>query len=328
MKALSLLAICLLMLGLQAKAQLQYTFKVSTAAYTPLTGATSATGGKLWDASTTFTLPLGFNLKINGTTTQTLYLSGSLLHTSMTSAKQNGFVLMSTGMTDRSAIQGTPKSAVRYMTTGTAGARIFKLELANVGFEDEFGKFGTLNDSANIQVWLYEGSNGVEFRYGSAGVKNFSEYFAGMMQTGFIKNLDTLTATFDKLYFLTGTPAAPSLDSLTAFNPSRGLSAFPANGQVYRFTPKGSSTGLEKLPAGSLATVFPTRCQNEIHIRNAGNAPLQAAIRGMDGRLALQTVAGTGDNGINLNALVPGSYILQLTDAAAGLSESQRIEKL
>ncbi len=329
MRTLSLLTICCLLLGFPATAQLNYTFKAATAAYTPLSGATSATGGKLWDANSTFTLPLGFSFKFNGTSVQTMYMNGSLLHPAMTGAKQSGLLPLSTSLIDRGTIQGKPLSEVRYSTSGSAGSRIFKLELANAGFENEMDIDQSLKDSVNVQIWLYEGTNAIEYHFGPSGIRHFNDYFDGRMLSGYVRDLDTLAGTFATLHFLNGTAAAPSLDSSTSFPMAKGLSSFPASGQVYRFVPKGANTnGVEKVSARSLATICPTRCRNSIQIRNTSGLPLHTSIYDMDGRLALQLEVRSEDCQLDLSRMPAGIYIVQLTDMINGLTESQRVEKL
>lgn len=327
MRALSILAICCLLPGFSATAQLHYTFKAGTMAYTPLNGATSVTGGKTWTGYTSYTLPLGFNFKIDGVTTQTMILSGTQLHRPIVAKKLSGFLPTSTGLVDRGALSGTSRSDIRYTTTGTLGSRIFKVEFANAGFEDEMDQFGELKDSTNLQIWLYEGSNAVEYHFGKSGLRHFDEYFGGRFLSGYVKNFDTAANNWEKIYYLTGTANAPTLDSTTTA-PSTGIATYPVSGQVYRFAPKGSTTAVELPAPRSLATVFPTRCQNNVQIRNTAGVPLQTTIYNTEGRVAMQLEIRSGDCQLDLSRMPAGVYIVRLTDPANGLSESQRIEKL
>jgi hypothetical protein len=308
-------------------AQFKYTVKSSTSAYTPLAGATSLNAGKLWDGSTTFVLPLGFNFNLNGVTTQKLYVTGSIIYTGR-AAKQSGLVTLNTTFIDRGTIQGASRSQVRYNVSGAAGFRIFKLEYLNAGFEEEFDQNNEQKDSINMQVWFHEGSNAVEYRYGSSIVSYFQEYFGDRILSGYIKNVDTLTGDFDKFYLLNGTATAPVLDSMTTFDPSKGLRSVPVAGTVFRFAPKGNATAVERIAAGSLASVFPTRCQNGVQVRNTSSATLRAAIYSLDGRLMIQADAQPGDTGIDLSTVPTGQYVVRITNADRGLCETQRIEKL
>lgn len=329
MRLFSIFSLCCLLAGITAKAQLSYTFKASTAAYTPLTTTTTANAGKLWDSDSQFAIPVGFSFTMNGVSTQTIYLNGSLMHPKAIAAKHDGFLFMSTGLVDRGTPDGVSKSPIRYATSGTAGSRIFKMEWANAAFEDELeGGSSDLKDSLNLQIWIYEGSNAVEYRFGGSRVSGFQTYFLGKMQTGYVRNLDTTDGDFDKFFFLSGNPAAPTVDSMTSFQITEGLNSFPAAGQVYRFTPKGAATAVKRVAGNTLATVFPTRTQSSIQIRNTSNAMLRAELLSIDGKLILKTDAKPGDTGIGLEHLSAGQYLLRLTDSNEGLSETQRIEKL
>ncbi len=53
------------------------------------------------------------------------------------------------------------ESPIQYQLEGEIGQRIFKLEFKNAGFYS-----GTRSDFIHFQVWLYESSNQIEFRYG------------------------------------------------------------------------------------------------------------------------------------------------------------------
>lgn len=328
MRSFSLLAICCLLLGVPASAQFDYTFKAGTAAYAPLATSTSLSGTQVWGSDAEFTLPLGFSFKMNGVTTQNMYVTGSFVHP-VRAAKQTGFVIIGTGLVDRGTLQGGVKSPVRYATSGAAGSRIFKLEFFNAGFEEEGIIYNEQKDSLNLQVWFYEGSNAVEIRYGGSVVSHFQDYFGPRIMTGYVKNADMSGATFDKFYLLNGAPAAPTIDSTTNIITTKGLTAVPASGTVYRFTPKGATaTGLEQVAAGTLAGIFPTRSQGAVQIRNTTTTTLQTELYGMDGRLAQRTDIRPGTASLDLSTLPAGPYIIRLTDTEKGRTESQRIEKL
>src|SRR6186713_3279288 len=88
-----------------AAAQFAYNFSKTTQAYAPLTSATSVNKGAIWNSDTVFTVPLGFNFKMDGTTTSKIYLSaGNYITSSNNTAKQSGFFLAGTGLIDRGTI--------------------------------------------------------------------------------------------------------------------------------------------------------------------------------------------------------------------------------
>jgi hypothetical protein len=324
------LALTTSLLAFGASAQSGFSFSKSNQTYTKLSGATSLTKGNPWTVDSSYIAPLGFNFKMNGTTVDKVYLSGGNFVSSSKGAVQSGFILAGTGLMDRGILLGTARSSdIRYLTSGTAGSRIFKLEIYNAGFEDEFLNNGELKDSISIQLWLYEGSNVAEFRYGSSAVNNFSDYFGPQMMCGYMKNMDTVNVTFEKFYVVNGTAASPTLDSTTVFPGTKGLSAVPANGTVFRFAPKGNSTtGITRLSAGVLANVFPTQCTGTLNVSHSNQKPLSYSIVDMAGQEIAHGYAPTGSSTIDVSAIAAGTYVIRLMNEEANTYEGQKFVKL
>jgi hypothetical protein len=325
-----LLSIAALLNKKQASAQFAYNFTKATQAYTPLTGATSISGNTRWTADTTFAIPVGFNVKLAGVTTNKVYLSaGNFVFATIGTAKQNGFLMMGTGLADRGKNWSTPLSDVRYTTTGTAGSRIFKLEVFNAGFDDEYLNYGEMKDSISLQLWLFEGSNVVEFHYGTSQVNNFSDYFGPAMMCGYIKNGDTATGAFEKFYVLKGTSSAPTLDSMTSITQAKGLSNVPTAGTVFRFTPKGSSaTGVGNEPYAPLAKIYPTVFANSLTIEHSNTRPISYMLINASGIVVSQGSVSNGKSGLDVSNLAAGTYTIRLADEAATTYEGQRLIKL
>lgn len=313
-----------------ANAQNSFSFSNTNQAYTRLSGATSLTMGQPWTSDSSYEAPIGFNFKMNGATISKVAVSAGNFVGASQGAAQSGFILAGTGLMDRSILLGPArKSDIRYQTTGNAGNRIFKLEVYNAGFEDEYSNYGELKDSISIQLWLYEGSNAAEFRYGPSMVNYFGDYFGPQMMCGFLKNMDTATLTFDKFYVVHGTPTSATLDSTTSFPGTKGLNAIPSNGTVFRFTPKGSSaTGIGKTPQGELASVYPTKCNGTLFVSHSNAKPLNYTITDMTGRVVASGAAAVGKSAIDLSAVAPGAYAIRLVNDEANTYEAQQFIKL
>ncbi len=92
----------------------------------------------------------------------------------------------------------------------------------------------------NFQLWMYEGSNTVEFRYGPSSINNPAESFEGetgpqvSLLTSFNIDLQQLD---DNGYFLSGNPVNPTVITLTPADPIvlSYLQGMMPNGTVYRF---------------------------------------------------------------------------------------------
>lgn len=77
-------------------------------------------------------------------------------------------------MTDRGFNNSSAAvSPISYLTTGVAGSRIGKIEFRNAGFYNDI----TTNDFINFQIWLYESTNIIEYRYGASNVTKYTLEF-------------------------------------------------------------------------------------------------------------------------------------------------------
>jgi hypothetical protein len=310
-------------------ASAQFTFTKLNQPYTHLTGATSLSKNSLWTSDTVFTAPIGFNFKMAGATIDKFYLgAANFASPSKNSAIQSGFIMLGTGLMDRGQNFMQARSDIRYLTTGTPGARIFKLEVYNAGFEDEWLNYGELKDSVSYQLWLYEGSNVAEFRYGNSRVSEFNEYFGPKMMCGYMKNMDTATITFDRFWVASGNPATATLDSMSSFMNVKGLSSFPTSGTVFRFAPKGnSSTGIGQLAPGSLARVYPTQSSGTVNVEHRVNGTLTYAITSTLGQVVSKGSLAAGSTTIDLSSMPAGAYFIRIADEASNTYEGQKIIK-
>lgn len=300
------------------KAQMPYNLTVQNQAYTPLTGATSVNGTNPWTDTSSFSIPIGFNFKLGGKTITRLGLSNMSTFATDTTGTISGFDFIGSSLIDRGIKGTTSKSPIRYTSTGTTGNRIFKLEIFNAGFWDEDDIHSTLNDSLNFQVWLYESTNAVELRYGPSKISHYSDYFfAGGPLVGFIKDLETDSEDFDKIYLLKGTATAPVIDSISS-PPSSNiphLTAYPASGTVYRFVPKASSTGVNEMIATDYVKVFPTVCTDKLTVVNNNQQDMQYKIVSLSGTVLAKGVINNGNNVLNVSHIPTGMYALSLTDS-------------
>lgn len=326
---IAMLAFVAVFAATQAFAQFNYNFSRLTQTYTPLTAATSVNKGRLWSADTVFNIPIGFNFKLAGNSINSFsFSSGNYITGPRNTVKQSGFMMLGTGLMDRGYTFSSSKSDIRYLTTGTAPNRVFKLEIANAGFEDEYLNNGELKDSISLQVWMYEGSNIMEFRYGSSMVSDFNDYFGGFMRSGFIRNVDTATGVFEKYYVLNEKAGATVVDSMATLFDSKGLGSVPASGTVFRFTPKSGTTAVQDLPEGSLAQVYPTQFNDVLTIEQNNAASLSYTILNINGQMIAQGTADRGKTSVDLSSAVSGTYLIRLVDAANNRCETRKLIRL
>lgn len=314
MKKKLLLSVLLMLIFGYTYAQFGYDLSVQNRAYQPLTNGTNLNTG-LWDEEI-FVTPLGFNFSIDGKTIDTFYVQAGYLFMSDTSGVISGFGIHDADVADRGLVNtGTSVSPVRYEVSGSVGSRIFKLETFNAGFYEELDKYGTMNDSLNIQVWLYEGSNIIEFHYGDSKISHFSDYFLSAgITVGFIRNMDLSTYTFDKQYLLSGSPAMPVVDSIDTTSMSiPNISGYPASGTVYRFTPAKKTTSISNFEDKLSAKVYPTQCNNTLFIEYDG-APVAYSITNITGNKVIAGEIVSGKNSVDVSNLAEGMYILKIAE--------------
>ena len=109
----------------------------------------------------------------------------------------------------------------KYVTSGTAPNRIFKIEYPRVRWD-----YNGASDAISFQIWLYEKSNTIEYIYrqGSGALRNPSATIGIYDANG-------------KYLLLNNVSASPTTTSSSFYFT---LNAKPATGQVYRFTPPPS----------------------------------------------------------------------------------------
>lgn len=309
-----LFASALALAGFSASAQMPYDVSTTTAPYQPLVNGTSLNGTRIWKDST-FSVPLGFDFKLGTQTISRFNLLSNNFISTDTIGTISGILITDAELIDRGADDTVSKSPIRYEVTGTPGNRIFKVEWSNAGFAAELDVDNTLNDSLNMQIWMYEGSNIIELRYGPSRITHFSDYFTmlGLPLIGYVKNLNFMTASLEKIYLLSGNPTSPGIDSFSITNPvAAPLNAFPQACTVYRFTPK-STTGV----GGGLELeglkVYPTVSRDQLHVRFSDTRPVSYHIMAINGSITpLSGTLKTGDNQIDIRGLAAGQYLLRL----------------
>ena len=308
------------------KAQMPYNFAASKSAYQPLTTGTKLNDTTTWDDEV-YKLAIPFPFKLNNKTITHFYIQGGEIAMSDTAGAADAIPFMNADIIDRGVADTVPvsKSPIRYKVDGNAGSRILKLEIANAGFADEFNSDTTTDDFFNLQIWVYEGSNVFEMRYGANSIADFNTYFPVLgMMTGFAKGLDMNQGAFDKIYILSGDPASPDIDSMTTTSFTYGLSSFPDSGTVYRFTPK--PTSIADKPYVQEMKLYPTRCSDVLMVENPNKINSTYRVLSLAGSIMRYGDIDAGINKIDVSNLPSGMYLVRF-DYNAGF-ETQKFLKM
>lgn len=238
----------LALLSIPAMAQ-NYYFSYTNATYQPLTGATSLNNGNIWD-DPSFAIPLGFDFTLYGETSNTVYINGyfyggTLTLDSAQSGTHSAIFAIGSDILDRGTDSSVSVSNISYKIEGTAGSRIAKIEYANFGFYDELDSLGHTDSYANLQVWLYEGSNNIEIHWGASSILNpdvILDPYDGEF-VALLNSIDFGTGEPTSGIYLSGDPSAP-IDTILTGLQYTTINTTPANGMVYRFST--SAVGITK----------------------------------------------------------------------------------
>jgi hypothetical protein len=144
-------------------------------------------------------------------------------------------------------------SNISIAITGTAPNRIYKVQTKNAGFESDAS--GT--EYANVQLWLYEGSNVVEIHFGASNASAATYNPLPGPTVGLFKDQTAFVS-------LSGPAANPSASSSMA---SLGITGTPTSGQVYRFAPVVA--GLNDISNNLSGMIYPNPSTGTINFKSA-----------------------------------------------------------
>jgi len=235
MKKLLLISAMLILWAGSSFAQVStgYTFSQTSDTYTELVGATTFTingGGGTADDGYSATQTIPFNFSFGGTTFTTYRVNS------------NGWLGFGTptSTTNYTALSGTVNNVLAFVnrdlnnvgavysniTEGVSPNRIHKIQAKN------FYRYNTNTMTGNVQIWLYEGTNVIEFRYGPFAT-NWTA--ATTVQIGLRG-----TGTGDVLS-LSGTGETtwtnPTVGTSSTATMLLALTVIPPSGLVYKWTP-------------------------------------------------------------------------------------------
>lgn len=327
-----LLIVVCAFIGLSSFAQeFPYELTVLDEAYVPLTKEISLTDGEIWD-DPDLKIPLGFDFLYFGQTTDTIYIDGNISYGTMLSMSisldyiAKIIIPIELDVIDAGELSGTSESVISYSIDGAEPNRICKIQWYDCAFYNEVSEFETAIDRANFQVWIYEGSNDIDFRYGEMSISNPEV------------NLDTETAAVGMcgevnfandettdLFLLNGDPLTPTVESyndLTEMFDLILLDDIPSEGTVYKFT--STFVGVEEMLESAQFQVYPTIVDRNVSIKS--NTRANYEILSMSGKIINSGQLDSETTELNLIDYASGAYILKINSGIK--SETFRIIKL
>ncbi len=200
--------------------------------YIDLVNPISVNNDELWD-DPEYSIPVGFPFEINGHAVTSLMFgaSGFLLMAPTSDPDVSTVVFpFETDLIDRGVIIDASQSPISYLVEGDPGSRILKVEINNAGSFYEF-QSGTQDMFINIQLWLYEGSNQIEFRFGENSIPNPDLFYDGGGAFMGVTDINDFSGDLSKAHFFSGDIDAPEL-----FASDITIEGTPDNGAVYRLS--------------------------------------------------------------------------------------------
>ena len=299
-----------LFFGVLVNAQAVYEFQTENIAYQNLVGSTSLNNNEIWD-DPAYTVPLGFPIRFGWQNYTTIYFPDGGLGGELSSSESFSFgtnaVIIPIGqdLVDLGETTGVSLSPISYKIEGTVGNHIAKIEWNNAGFYDD----SFASDFINFQVWFYEGTNIIEFRYGPSPINNPLETYEGEEGPviAFAPLYDSDNGQFVlNGYYLTGNPANPAVTILTGDDqPEGSLVGNIPDGTVYRFTPQPLS--VEDFTKINFQ-IYPNPTSEYLNIQTKENDYNFSIYNSLGQEVNVTSV----ENKINITKLLSGIYFIKI----------------
>ena len=269
-----------------------YNFAGSTGTYTAITGTTLGSAA-IGDDVGIGNLPIGFSFNYNGTN-HTIFgaRSNGLIELDQAAATLSGFSgnSLTTNANCIAALwddNNTTGGSIIYSTTGTAGSRILTVQWTGM----HVGSFGSSsNPTIDMQIKLYEGSNKIEFIYGSTSAA-LTGTSASIGISGAVGN------------FLSVTPLSPpntsTVSSSTENTAISSATNFPS-GTTYTFTPTGTPVFTYAWSPSTFITGQET-LGNPLATAVTSTTPYTVTVTGNAGCSATASTTVTLSAGISIN---------------------------
>lgn len=301
-----------------------YFLEIETDTYTDIEEATELTSvGDSWD-DPDYSIPLGFNFDFFGGTFSNVQISGLgswlVFEDPYTTDSIEILTPCFDDLADIENINSANQSTISYVTEGATGSQILKIQWKDCGFYEEIFTANTANNFLSFQVWLYEGTNNIEFRYGPSTLPNAAiihDY--GAPVCGIIENLSNSAEDFEAFWHLTGDATNPTIISsdISVFDTYSipGLNSDPADGQVYRFATAPTSI---KAPTESLNLyVYPTVITDEFFVEVSEevlNKKTQISVVNNLGQVIYNNVITTTQERLDASTFPTGIYYVRVNN--------------
>jgi hypothetical protein len=316
MKQIATVVLAIGLATLKASAQaFPYEFTVLNDPYFDLSAPVSVNNGELWDDPFYLT-STGFNVQLFEVVTNVLgVLSPGAQVVNLNEANPDTVQLLSPYYSDiMNASDTMAVSPISYQVEGPPGNGVFKMEWKNVGFYGEWAASNSYFNTTNFQLWIYQNSGVIEFRYGPNTIKSGS--LLHIFSTGPLvflgRNVAFDGSGWEGLWALGGDPQNPQVMAIPSGQQpdfTLALLGEPSSGTVYRFAPV--VIGEQYARTQQYLTLWPTYASDRVSITT--QAGESYSVLNAQGAVVLQFQAGNETTTLEVQALAAGFYVVQST---------------
>jgi Secretion system C-terminal sorting domain len=239
----TLVIACSLFCSFSTAQTFPYEFSVLSDPYYDLTAPISISDADVWDDPFYIT-STGFEVTLFDVVTNTLgIISPGSQVINLNEANPDTVQVLMPYMADiMNANDSTAVSPISYQLEGPPGNAVYKLEWKNVGFYGEWNASYSYFNTTNFQLWIYQNSGVIEFRYGPNTIKSGSllHFFGTGPLVLLGENVAFDGSGWQGLWALGGDPQNPTISAIPSGQqplPEQCLSGEPQSGTVYRFAP-------------------------------------------------------------------------------------------
>lgn len=326
MKVATLVILVCCMAPSMARAQsFPYEFSVINDPYFDLTAPNSISNADVWDDPFYIT-STGFEVTLFDVLTNTIgIISPGSQVININEANPDTVQVLMPYMADiMNASDTIAVSPISYQLEGPPGNAVFKLEWKDVGFYGEWNATNSYFNTTNFQLWIYQNTGVIEFRYGPNTIKSGSVlHFFGTGPLVLLgHNVAFDGSGWEGLWALGGDPQNPTITTIPSGQQplaEQSLTGEPESGTVYRFAPVVIGTQ-EKQPIHQLS-VWPTPASRELNITTLRGT--NYSIYNMQGQIMWSQTASSTQMQIDITSWPAGSYCVKAIDG-----QSTRFVKL
>ena len=191
-------------------------------------------------------------------------------------------------------------SKLSYLIDGEPGALIVKVEWQNMTLTEEVA-----NNFVNFQIWVYQETGVIEFRYGPRSKSNFS--LDNPVYVGLLYAPDDFSGLYEKIW-VSGEIDDLVIDTtpISMYEPIAGV---PEDGTIYRFTPTFPLATSDASTPDLDFTLAPNPARDRVKIMGLKHKVLSVRVYGIEGKVVMQS-----DNALQLNTehLEAGVYFVTI----------------